>query len=567
MAESYDNLNARFRRYASYYSKLYDEMKLAEDFYQGRFEVPHPANIEARIPPTARTRLDVAVTELVTESPRVFRRRSHHTERQKTLDDKIELALQAFLLDSEEYLETPTLHEAGKLQFRRGMAVLLGPLVDISSGNARVYYEALDPLTVYLEPGSRPREGFLHCKVTVAEMEQLAEQYKIKGFSRGDRSDVSQVTLVQWFRKPSGKEAQGTKAVWIAEEEKFLLAPQLSKFRYLPLEPIYSGWGTRVMGAKPEEAVVGLLNSGTRALLADETELFTLLMGATRKAVWGHWMSKEGVPEGFEIEFSPGSITHVPFDLEPFPHDPLPTEVGSQFNLVQAMLDDTLATRMLAGQRQPGVSTATGIQILTNRAKKRFDPPLRLMQAGVSRLLYKIGLLTETLAELGITTLSWRGFELTNDMYQGDYSVEVDLGAEDEDERRVRAAEGMALEGKIPREYIWRDYYNIENTSEAYKQWIKEKILDSPAFIDSIIQMYGIQLSGRKAEASKKMGDMSQQYQRQMGPGTGLDRLASIFRAAKGGFMPAQPGTLEGITQEARQTARVPAVPGLLGGV
>ena len=563
MAESFEDLNARYRRYGGYYSNLFKEMTAAETFYKGLFEVSVPEKVEPVRPPTARTRLDVAVTELITDSPKVFRRRSHHTERQKALDDQIELALQAFLLDSEEYLQTPTLHEAGRMQFLRGMAVLLGPLVDLSGDTARVYYEACDPFTVCFEPGARPREAFLHCKVTVAEMEQLVDQYKIKNFRRGSRSDITELTLVQWFTRPGASEKQGVKAVWLAEEEGFLVPPGKSGFRYLPLEPIYSGWGSRTMGAKPEDVAVSLLHSGVRSLLKNESELFTLLTSAAKNAVWGHYMLPPGqeLPEGFEIEWTPGSITQGVPPIVPFPHDPLPPETGNQFNLIQSMLDDALFTRMLAGQRQPGVSTATGIQILTNRARRRFYPPLRLMQAGISRLLFKVGLLTETLTELGVSTLSWRGFELTNAMYQGDYSVEVDLAAEDEEERRIRAAEGVALDGKITRERIWRDYFGIEDTSGEFKQWIKEKIHDSPAYIDSIIQMYGLLLSGKKTEAAEKMRGMSQEYQREMGPGTAMDRLSSVYRQAKLGFAPTQPGTLGGTVQQMRQLGQVPALP------
>ena len=87
-----------------------------EDAIRRDFTITKPKEVQAVIPPTAYNKIQTAVTEMITDNPKVRRRRSgDDTEAKKTRDDTIEAAYQAFLLDCEEYARTPLLFECSNM--------------------------------------------------------------------------------------------------------------------------------------------------------------------------------------------------------------------------------------------------------------------------------------------------------------------------------------------------------------------------------------------------------------------------------------------------------------------
>lgn len=545
-------LSLRFEQYRDYWGPLYDEIEAAEKFYNLEFDITRPEDVTPIIPPNAHTDVERAVNELVTDAPKVRRRRDGHSEAQKRDDDEIEAALQNFLLDLEEYLDAPVLHESAKSQFVHGGVVLAGPFWNSKSN--RVWFEPYDLANVLMEPGPEPREGFVHMKLTVAEMEQLAERdSKLSSFKKGDRKATDEITLVRWFSfdAASGK---GEQAAWIEDDSDFLQAPGVLGYPYLPLDVVSTGWGRMVLGTRPEEKYVGMLDKGARSLYRSQAEMFTFLQSHAGEQVWGRYKAGPDTDfaEGFKMTTLPNSITRDwPAGLERMESDPLSPAVEFHFERLTAMVGSQIYNPVLGGERIKGVTTATGQLALTGRARRRFYPPLRFLRAGVSRVLYKLGLLVKMATEVHGESFSfeWRGAKLTAAMYHDDYSVEVELLAEDEEERRIKIAEGATLDGKIPQRMLWEDFYGIENYAAAFEDWLVEQIVRSPEWMQSVLAGFGQGLIASKSQGSPG----------QAGGGQPLQDLATAFRAARTGFPQTQAGTVEGVAQQLRAPRMLPA--------
>lgn len=549
--ETIEDLGARLLRYEDHFRTLYGEMETAKEFYDLKFSFDKPDELTySFIPPTAHTSVDDAANELITENPRVRRRREGHNEAQEHDDDGIEAALQAFLLDVEEYLQSPVLHEAGKLQIGRGGVALVGPLWNMKS--ERVWFEAYDFLTVLPEPGPEPREVFLRLEMTVAEFEQLAARdARFQEFDRESRKETDKVKFVQWYSYEPG-ESNGRYAAWIEGGGEFLKKPGPSGYPYLPVELIPSGWGQATVGVSPEDTYVSLLDTGEQSLLRAEAQMLTMLQSHAAEKVWERYRVPPGtqIPKDFQLSRVPGSISYIPEVMQPFESPELSQAVEAHFLRVSGLLERHLVSPILSDQRPAGVTTATQHAMLTGRARRRFRPPVRLLQSGVARLLVKVGLLLRLATEIFGESFffEWRGAKLFNKMYRDDYTVEVELLAADEEEQRVRVAEGTALDGKLPRRHIWENYYGIENFSAAYEDWQFEQIVESDEWRQSVNQVFQ-QVVMEKERKGQQGGTQTPQP---------LEALARLFRAARPGFAPAQPGTVEGLAGQVAAPRMLP---------
>ena len=561
--EHIDDLKERYARYEQHYEGLYAEMREAEKYYRGKFEIVKPKEVAAVIPPTAYTKVQTAITEMITDQPKVRRRRNEgDTEAEKRRNDLIEAALQAFLLDCEEYLQTPLLHELGNLQMRRGMAITYGPLYN--KRQRRLYYDSLDPLNVYLEPGQWPREAFIHLTMPSAEMEQLAERYpKLRDYDPGSRHETEEVTLIQWYKAPPVPEegeklVSGRYAAWIKDDKNHIAKPQPSGYPFLPLDSIYTGWGLRTLGAKVVDIAVGLIHPGTRPLLTAEAEMFTLLTSAAGYETWGRYYTEQGqvAPTDFKIDYAPGSVTRdvPPGGLHLFSSQPLSPAVADHFARLYQMLQEAFFSAVLSGMPPTGQRAATAFAILTGNSRKKFYLPMRMLQAGVSRMLYRLGTMMEFLSEVeGFEqVLEFRGNKISHSMYGGDYSVEVDLMAPDIQEQRVRVAEGKTLVGLLDERTILEKYLMEENASAVQRALQLDKLKNSEVFLNSVMKGYLGYLDERAGSASKPFGGTGE-----AGPqGDVMARLAEVMRAAKTGFSPTQPqelGAGVAAVQQARQ--------------
>lgn len=553
-------LRDRFRHYEGYYASHYANMRKAKAHYDLNFSITKPPKTEKFIPPTGRTRTDIAVDQLITDSPKVHRHRDAHDEHGKKADDAIELALQGFLLEAEEYLQSPPLYEASQFQMQRGAAVLGGPFYDVDEG--RTWFDVYDPLTVLMEPGASPREGFLHITLTVAEMEQLAQQYdRFSRFVRGTRTPTHEIKLVQWWSWDSathqtdkGQRKSGQYAAWINEDTGFLHELADSGYPYMPLDVVGTGWGVRALGVKPEENFIPLLHQGARDMLVAEAEMFTMLHAYASQVVWNRYKAGPGttLPANFQIDPLPNSITFDwATDLVPLDIVPMPREVAEGLGRINAYLDDTLFSRILAGQRQPGVTTATAYAMLTGGSRKKFRSPMRFLQGGTARLLLRLGYLVDylTVNAKVAPVFKWRGAKLDRAMYGDDFTVEVDLMAEDDEERRLKIAEGQSLKEILSERELYEDYAGRENFTGSRRERMLDNVMNSDWFNQLLGQVTQMAVQGRLEARQQE----SQARQTPVDETQVMDRFAQMFRAAKTGNAPGGLGPVEGAAQGAGQ--------------
>jgi len=554
----HEKLRQRFTNLHDYYQEWRLEALEAQAYVDCDYEIVRPPDTPGIIPPTAATKIETAVVELITDSPKVRKRKPGQKENEQRDADAMEAALQNCLKESEEYLQSPWLHEAAKLQMTRGSAILAGPFYNKEQGVC--WLDTFDPLTVYIEPGPMPREAFIHLKMTYAELEQIADDEQFDA-QRKDQSLTREVEIVRWYCVPKEKGMSGMTALWKKGDSDFLVEPKPSGYPYLPMDCVLSGWGRRTMGAKPEEMAVGLLNRGVRSVLRAEAQMFTIMDSAASQATWNRYRLPPGVELalGFKIETTPNSITRdVPEQLQPFEQVPLPRSVTQHMALLEQYIEAATFSSVLSGQRQPGVGTATGLQILTGRGRRKFYPPMRLLQAGVARMLYKVGLLAEFLESAGTPDLEWRGTKLKAEMFHdGDFSITVDLLSEDEEQRRVKIAEGASLQGSVPEQIIYEEFFGMENYSEAFRLKLRDSILNSEQFLNSVLQDFTA-----KAGMPPPQPKGANPEGAPPGPGAGMDRIARLYQAASGTQLPPQPGSVEAGQQVVNQPRVLPQVAG-----
>lgn len=548
-----DSLMERLRQYKDYYDSWRQEAEKAEEFYEGEFAITRPKGVRPIIPPTARRAIELATTELITDAATVHRRRDDHSEKQRGWDDKIERGFQNWLLDQEEYHQTPVLHDAGKMLLRRGVTFFAGPFFNATTGE--IWTEAYDPLLVFIEPGPEPREAFIDAEMTVAEWEQTLEKYGPEAtFDRKDRSPISIIRAIQWYHYDRGQPFCEY-AAWVEGDQEFAVGPRRLAYPYLPIDAVASGWGSKALGSDPKQQWVSLIDAGVRDLLVAEAEMFTILSAYGRQVVWNRYRLPPNValPEKFAIEIEPNSITfNVPEQLVPFDVTPLPREVSDHFERVRFLVGEFLFQPILAGQRQPNVGTATGLALLSTRARRKFNPPIRLLQAGVSRLLARLGKLLVNIDAItrSRNTFTWRGADVSSFMFDEDFSMEVDLSVRDDEERRLLITQGISLDGKIPQRMQWEVFYGIENYTAARNEWLQDRFLAGEAFMNDIAMEYTAQVEAAKAEKTGKQGDRAAEAGKQNQPSS-LRQLAEAFRVNRTGFPGRQPETVEGLSARA----------------
>ena len=566
-----------------HYAPLRSQWEVDETFYDGSFTFSLPEKVNKIVPGTGRNAVDIPATHIVTDKPNIHRNREvHEGKRFEADDEEVEAFYLSFLQANDQAAQTPPLHEASKFQLLRGMGVLIGPFLDLGRHEDReddaLWCDVMDPFNVLVDPGPRPRHAFLVETKTVAEMEALAEEdERFRRFDVGVRKATDLVTLTQWY----GAQERGEESLYAAWETAessgapsaggsshstlpadWLVEPRESGYPYIPVECVLSGYGIR--SPKLEKVAQSIFNEQVKTLLIGEAYALSVADGYMGASAFERYRApnQESINR-MKMDYGAGSASLIPDDVKLIEQLRMPDAILVNYSNFQAALETALFSGVVGGQRPKGVDTATGLAILSGQARLKFGPPLRFLEGGVARLLYKLGLLIEHNEKLG--EFRCMGRTLTARQLHGDFRVKVELFSEAPEERAALISTGlsMAASEKGPSEkHISEKYWGIENYEEDAEQKMFEALIHGEEMKRTLARF--LELAPAPEAGGNGQGGGGLEGLRE------LNAAASMFRAGRPGGLPQQeplPGSPEMMAAQANQgmQAGQPAMSGAPG--
>jgi len=538
-----------------YYGGLRKRWLEDEAYYEGEFLVPLPKGMGHKpVPGTGRNAVDIPAQQIITDDPMVRRKRDAHGERAQGHDDKVEAFYKALLARAEHTASTPPTHEATRQALLRGMTWLTGPFIHadrLKAGDSNwITWDIEDPTEVLAEPGDDPSEVFITYETTVAEMLQKARKNQLfAGFRSEGRSLTDNVTVIKWYGYDQTESGDWDEWVsyawWEKEKQEWIRAPIKTIYRDIPYIPVYSGYGRRSSGAKPEQVAVSILNKQVKSMLVEQSAAFGRLGGAVAASVWGQWAAPdETTASQVVLSGDPLTVMIIPPGVTRIEAPPPAAGAVQYLQMVNEELERTLFSGVIRGERPTGVGTAAGLAILSGQARLKFGPPLRLLEAGLSKLLSRVGPILETLTKLGNEQFEIDGHTIKISDFGGDYSADVKLMTEAPEDRDRKVALGLQLlqSERFPEEDIYADYFGKENYRLALKKRMKEKVLLSDEVAQLVKEGVGL---ARQVALAKMQRDSEQG---QGGFAGGVDMLASMNAQARQ-LRATQPGTMGQVEQ------------------
>ncbi len=543
-------LTTRKTQLERYYNPLTGRWKEDEAYWNGTFQFTVPKDTVKIYPATGRNAIDVPANHIITTKPKIKRRRDVHTAAEQIKDDRIEGFLLALVQAMEQNNPTPPLHEVVRFQLLRGMGIVLGPFFNgdkwENGEDGWIWFDSEDPVCVLMPPGPNPSQVFLTYEMTVDEAEQKADEDEdYREFKRNNRPLTEKVKITQWYGFETKKSRFCSKAIWENDSE-WIAAPKKTMYRYLPAERIYSGYGLRSRTASIETIAESILNAQVKSLLEGEAQAVTKMDSYMANAIWGRLRAPTQALADQTTVTGPNSISIIPLEVEPWLQEQMPNTILQYVSDVRGMLSEALFSGVVQGQRPAGVNTASGLAILSGSARLKFGPPLRMLEDGLGRTLAKVGLLVNTVGQLiEETEFECRGHKVRTSDWGSDYSVLVELMAEDPEEQRLKVVQGLQIlaQKAMSPEKVHADYFGNE---DFWADEIKRKTAEVFASkeVDAII-IEGLGMV--RQEVMNKQGVPQANVQ------SGVDALAMMntqaqqMRAARQAEMPtpAQPGSPE----------------------
>ena len=564
------DLRERLEQLRTYYSTLHARQREDDDYYRGKFTITMPAAAHKSIPSTCQTAVDVPKDHLVSDKPVVKRRRESAGKREKGHDDKVEAFLQAWLQEQEQDSLSPPLHDAVKLQIGRGGVAIVGPFYNREQHErgepGYAYLEVWDMLNVFVDPGQHPRSVFLELEYTVAEFSQEARRdTRLSNWEREGRGADDRITVVRWWGYDDYDDKDGKAvefAAWETTRGDFIAEPRPSGYDYIPVDIIPSGWGIDTPGAKPEDIFVSIYTKPIRSMIESEALAYSQCESAMGTAAWARYEAQDAASAAAaEIHLEAGTISIMPAGVRKAESEALPVASVQFLSIVDKQLERGLFSGVIQGSKPEGVNTVGQTAILSGQARLRFGSPLRQMKAGIARVLYKMGQLIATVEELAgkPVEFSCRGRTVTAADFGGDYTVQVELPADDPEERNIRITNGIRLDGKIPRKVQSEEYFGRENFEEDLEQQVYENVVLSAEFTQGLTAFIGLQQAAQAKDMAMVLPPNQQ--------GGGLEELqaqAALMRASRPGGIPQtppMPGSPEAMAAGAQGMVAAPGIP------
>jgi hypothetical protein len=287
-------------------------------------------------------------------------------------------------------------------------------------------------------------------------------------------------------------------------------------YPYLPYIIRYSGLGKRGASVKPDEMTVGILDHAIYSLKA-EARLKTAIDAVTQLSAWQNLMyDAEKAPKGgLVLSFAPATANPVPKDinLRPMNTPTVTKDTYEYLGVVMREIQRHTFPDSFGGMRTTGVTAGYHEEGLIGQAKQKLVAFMRPIASAWEELFGNILRMVDNCVEGDI-------YAVSKAQVKGRYTVKAkwDTFTPEEKDRRIQL--GMALEGKLSRRTLMRDYYGVDNPDAEFDQMAVEAGMASPQVQQKIVEeaMKGWGMSVTEQEDEEKQRLLNVQGQPQPEP-------------------------------------------------
>ena len=518
------------------YAAMFAKMREVRDYYQLNFSVDNiPSGFAQHIPPTAYTKIETGVNQIITDVPEVQVIESATTQKASANRDATQEFCNYCLQQWELMNDTPPAREAAKNLMVYGLGYVKGPLYlprmwgappqskegeNESDYNKRVsLYEmrkranfpiilrAIDPLTALPDPSGRLGFVIEFYKRLAGDVKSMWPEWDMGKWQPFDEVDW----LEYWDEDWRYFEADG----------KPILKGGVMRnlYGFVPYGMAYSGFGKSSPEGKPEDKAIGLLHPVLSSLRAEARQMSAwdahLLLN-----IFGRYLTTED-PTKVIPDMSPGAINQVP-SLNPanpsialMPQAAINRDLYAYLPMVQRNIDLATVGLSLGGERPQGVGSGYHEGLLIGQGRLKFRSPRRALENIFSRALTNACYLLSRVVQEPMPLVGKK--IIKPEQIEEPVVITLNFEPQDPEENDRRLQHGLAMwtQGAISWETAAKDYWRIDQPTEEFKKIMVERVLRRPE-IEATLGMAAVEDWGMR-----EMLNLIQQQEKQLGQPTG----------------------------------------------
>lgn len=501
MPEHIDELKDLKTATATHYSKLHEEFKHDESYYDLNFKdalrLPKNVSAEGVVLPTAREVVDTAVDHVAPGFRRINVPKRSDTPTATEQAHKLKRFYEALLTNFENIGPTNPYRDSDKHLGIYGLSIYklqFDPLKwpkepvrakfksDAEFAEAHEEWkfsraeqipfrlEVLNPIHVLFDPYSDDPQWVI--EVGKKHVCQVREDFP-HWPNDNNRKDYDQVEVLEWWNnKERAVIADGQAALKSRDGSGIVKHKQ----RVHPYIIGSSGYGYIDSENKPEKRYVGFLRH-IRAMLEAESRNYSIMDIVLKAGAWPIRVAKgQRANEMPSIKLEYGQIHPLPDGVEVDTLTPdIPSQTIADFmNLTNGIISGATAPRVVRGLHQPGISSGFDRQLALGEARLRYGSLVDAQKKMMTEICRKAAIIGEALVDgpislsIGATQGDFMSINLKTEV-KGHYAVAVDINVmEPEDEvRKHQDGMNMVNSGVMsPQEFIRKYRPEVDPDSE-----------------------------------------------------------------------------------------------------
>ena len=498
MKPKVEDIQHKYEAYQRYYSKLHDEQKEIDEYYELDYDAGVPENYATRMPPTAREWVDAGVRHFTLDNPKAkvpLRKDSEAARNQVAL---LETFYNFWL--SEGIL---TIKRGAKKLLKRGELFLKVNMDDTyfgSDSEERLFHFPLllttpDPINTFCSPahnGLVPYDVIECFNMSVAEAQALASSqgWKWETTKEPDK-------LVKWFSYISPEWR------YFSLDDEPVLTPEVQPniLGMTPYVHIGAGYGDDNYEGKPEYQYRSLLWS-KRDMLKMEVRVLSALDAINARYAWPRYKAK-GDPDVIKKIYPYGVPTdpdqwlyEIPdqMEIETLQGEQPPPALFQQYAMLQTQ---STPPEVLGGVRPAGVYSGQHQEALMATAKPIYKDPFKNYEDGLGVAMGMGARIIETVYNYPVQIKNFAGdtggyITIRPKDIRGHYDCDVHLLAESPEATDVRKALGKGLRqgGSISHKTELRQYHDMseKEAEDEMAQQLAEMIMAQPGVLEPVVK-------------------------------------------------------------------------------
>lgn len=259
----------------------------------------------------------------------------------------------------------------------------------------------------------------------------------------------------------------------------------LNPFGFCPYTLLWSGLGLKDPEGKPERKAVGLLNP-IEGLLQEESRRITAISIILQTHALGGGFTRN-LDDTVTLTQSPGDWVEIGNAIiEPYKPPMISQDLYNMYTIIGQEVEEWVSSRVLGGQKIPGIGSALGYELLREEAKKKYKSADDSYEAALSRIGGQYLNVLENHIGEQIPGLALRPSDI-----RGYYSCKVSIIRKDiAKERMVGALARLFLNSGL---YDFDtlhgpNFLNSQNPEKIREGLLKDQILRDPELLRDVIE-------------------------------------------------------------------------------